>query len=174
MRPLISTFVLTFVLLTMVAGVAVYDRIYADVRPSMQVNVDKAAPREVDDTVQQAVTRDYASAWQALASALANNNVAALNDNFTGFALDKMTQRIKDQQHAGIKTRMTDRGHKVDAIFYSPEGSSIELHDTATIDTEILDGNTVIHTDRAQVHYYAVLTGAEDRWKVRVLESGRE
>lgn len=173
MRPLISTFTLTLTLLTMVAGVALFDRIYADTRPAIHVNVDKAVPHDVDDTVQQAVNRDYSSAWQALASALANNNPTALNDNFVGFALDKLTQRVKDQQRTGIKTRLIDRGHKVDAIFYSPEGSSIELYDTATIDTEIFDGDTVIHTDRAQVHYYAVMTGAEDRWKVRVLESGR-
>jgi hypothetical protein len=35
----------------------------------------------------------------------------------------------------------------------------------------VLDGGTVIHSDQAQIHYYAVMTGAEDRWKVRVLES---
>ena len=173
MKSLISAFALTLALLMMAGIVAVFDRIYADTKPSVQVNVDHAVPREVDETVQQAVTRDYSSAWQALASALADNNPAALNDNFVGFALDKLTQRVKDQQHAGLKTRLVDRGHTVDAIFYSPEGSAIELHDTASIDTEILDGDTVIHTDHDQVHFYAVMTGAEDRWKVRVLESGR-
>jgi hypothetical protein len=172
-RPLISTFTLTLALLMVVGGVAVFDRIYADSRPQLQVNVDHAVPHAVDDTVQQAVSRDYSAAWQAMAAALTENNPAALNDNFVGFALDKLTQRVKDQQHAGVKTRMIDRGHKVEAIFYSPEGSAIELHDTATVDTEVLDGDTVIHTDHAQVHYYAVMTGAEDRWKVRVLESGR-
>jgi hypothetical protein len=173
-RPLISTFTLTLALLFMVGAVAVFDRTYADSKPLVQINVDHAAPHEVDDTIQQAVSRDYSSAWQAMASALAENNPAALNDNFVGFALDKLTQRVKDQQHAGVKTRLVDRGHKVDAIFYSPDASAIELHDTATVDTEILDGDTVIHTDHAQIHFYAVMTGAEDRWKVRVLESGKE
>jgi hypothetical protein len=152
MRSLISSFTLTLALLMMAAGVAVYDRIYADAKPSVQINVDKAVPHEVDEAVQQAVSRDYSSAWHAMASALAANNPAALNDNFVGFALDKLTQRVKDQQHAGVKVRLIDRGHKVDAIFYSPEGSSIELHDTATLDTEVLDGDTVIHSDRSQVH----------------------
>jgi hypothetical protein len=32
----------------------------------------------------------------------------------------------------------------------------------------------VIYSDHAQVHYYAVMTGAEDRWKVRVLESAEK
>jgi len=174
MRPLISTFTLTLTLLAAVAVVDVFDRAHADVKPGVTINVDHAVPRDVDENVQQSVTRDYTAAWQALESALANNNAHALNDNFVGFALDKLTHRIKDQQQTGIKTRLVDRGHKVDAIFYSPEGSSIELHDIATFDTEILDGDTVIHSDRSQVHTYAVLTGAEDRWKVRILESGRD
>jgi hypothetical protein len=173
MRSLISTFTLILTLLAAVGVVSVIDRVHADAKPAVSINVDHAVPREVDETVQQAVTRDYTAAWQALASALANNNTRALKDNFVGFAFDKLTQRIKDQQQTGIKTRVVDRGHKVDAIFYSPEGSSIELYDTATFDSEILYGDTVIHSDRSQVHYYAVLTGAEDRWKVRILESGK-
>ena len=89
-----------------------------------------------------------------------------------GFALDKLTQRVKDQKQNGLTTRIVDRGHKVKAIFYSPDGAAIELKDTASIETQVLDGGTVIHSDQAQIHYYAVMTGAEDRWKVRVLESG--
>jgi hypothetical protein len=146
--------------------------VHADAKPAVQLNVDQSAPREVDDLVQQAIARDYASAWQALASALSSNNPGALNDNFVGFAQDKLTHRIQDQQQAGLKTRIVDRGHKVDAIFYSTDGAAIELRDTATLETEILEGNTVIHSDRAQVHFYVVMTGAEDRWKVRVMESG--
>jgi hypothetical protein len=61
----------------------------------------------------------------------------------------------------------------VEAVFYSSEGAAIELRDTATLDTQILDGDTVIHSDHAQIHYYAIMTGAEDRWKVRVLETGQ-
>lgn len=147
------------------------DTVQADVKPSVQLNVDQATPREVDDTVQQAIARDYSSAWQALAVALKNNNPAALNDNFIGFAQEKLTHRIQGQQQAGLKTRIVDRGHKVDAIFYSTDGAAIELRDTATLDTEILEGNIVLHSDRSQVHFYVVMTGAEDRWKVRVLES---
>lgn len=145
--------------------------VQADAKPSVQLNVDQATPREVDDTVQQAIARDYALAWQALGSALKSNNPASLNDNFVGFAQQKLIHRIQDQQQAGLKTRIVDRGHKVDAVFYSTDGAAIELRDTATLDTEILEGNTVLHSDRAQVHFYVVMTGAEDRWKVRVLES---
>jgi hypothetical protein len=125
----------------------------------------------VDEGVQQAIARDYSAAWQALGAAVATNDAGALNENFVGLALDKFTQRIRDQQAHGLKTRILDRGHKVEAVFYSIDGSAIELKDTATMETQILEGNTVIHTDSAQVQYYVVMTGAEDHWKVRVLES---
>ena len=156
------------------AGVAFHEGTKADSKPAVELRVDQAVPREVNETVQQALVRDYSAAWQALAVALADNNAAALNDNFIGFAQDQLARRVRDQQQTGLRTRIVDRGHKVEAIFYSSEGAAIELRDTATIDTQILDGNTVIHSDHAQIHYYAIMTGAEDRWKVRVLESGRE
>lgn len=146
-------------------------RIFADTKPLVQLNVASTAPRAVEDSTQQAIVRDYSAAWQGMSNALANNSTAPLNDNFTGYALDKLTARVKEQALSGLHTRLVDHGHKVDAVFYSPDGSAIELKDTATLETQVLDGNTVIHSDQSQVHYYAIMTGAEDRWKVRVLES---
>ena len=146
-------------------------RVFADAKPNVQLNTDNTGPRQVEPSTQKAIVRDYSSAWQAINTALTNNNPGPLNDNFVGFALDKLTRRVKDQQHAGIRTRIVDHGHKVDAIFYSRDGSSMQLRDTASIETQVLDGDTVIHSDQAQVQYIAVMTGAEDRWKVRVLES---
>jgi hypothetical protein len=143
----------------------------ADAKPSVQLNTDKVQPRTVEETTQAAIQRDYSSAWQAINTALANNSTAPLNENFTGFALEKLTQRIKDQRSTGLRTKILDHGHHVDAIFYSRDGSAIELHDTASIETQVLDGDTVLHSDNAQIHYLAVMTGAADRWQVRVLES---
>jgi hypothetical protein len=166
--------------LTLGVGIAIsgavplLEHIFADTKPAVQLNVKNAQPREVEDVTQNAIVRDYTLAWQAIGTSLANNTLQPLNDNFAGFALDKFTQRVKDQKQNGLKTRIIDHGHKVDAIFYSPDGAAIELKDTASIETQILDGSTVIHSDQAQIHYYAVMTGAEDRWKVRVLESTAE
>lgn len=148
-------------------------RIFADTKPAVQFNASNAQPRQVEDNTQQAVIRDYSAAWKGLSTALANNSLAPLRENFTGFALDKLTQRLHGQQANGLTTRIIDHGHKVDAVFYSPDGSAIELKDTANIETQVLDEGNIIHSDEAQVHYYAVLTGAEDRWKVRVLESAK-
>lgn len=146
----------------------------ADSKPVVHLNAANAAPRQLEDTTEKAIARDYGAAWQALEQALAGNSTAPLNDNFIGYALEKLNRRVKDQKAAGITTRIVDRGHNVEAIFYSPDGSAMELKDTATLETQVLEGGAVIYSDQAQVHYYAVMTGAEDRWKVRALQSARE
>ena len=143
----------------------------ADVKPNVQLKVANVEPRPVEDTTERAILRDYTAAWQAILTALDNNSTTPLNDNFTGFALDKLRQRIKDQRSTGLTTRMIDHGHHVDAIFYSSDGSAVELRDTASIETQVLEGGTVLHSDTAQVQYLAILTSAADRWQVRVLES---
>src|SRR5437016_8666199 len=159
------------VALAISGAVPLFMRALADTKPSVQLNSDNAQPRQLEESTQKAIVRDYSAAWQAINAALANNSPAPLNDYFAGFALDKLTQSVKDQQHHGIKTRIIDHGYQVDAIFYSRDGSSIQLRDTASIETQVLDGEAVIHSDQAQIQYLAVMTGAEDRWKVRVLES---
>jgi hypothetical protein len=159
------------VLLAISGTVPLLKHILADTKPTVQLEVKNAQPREVEDVTQNAIVRDYTLAWQAISTALANNTLQPLNDNFAGFALDKLTQRVKDQKQNGLTTRIIDHGHKVDAIFYSQDGAAIELKDTASIETQVLDGGTVVHSDQAQLQYYAVMTGAEDRWKVRVLQS---
>src|SRR5262245_57149001 len=97
--------------LLLLYGIPVLRQIFADSKPAVQLNVDQAAPRQVDEGVQQAIARDYAAAWQALASAVDTNNSGVLNENFVGLALDKLAQRIRDQRSLGLKTRILDRGH---------------------------------------------------------------
>jgi hypothetical protein len=164
----------TGVVLAVSGAVPLLKRILADTKPSVQLNVKNAQPRELEEVTQNAILRDYTLAWQAIGTSLANNTLPPLNENFSGFALDKLTQRVKDQKQNGLSTRIIDHGHKVEAIFYSPDGSAVELKDTASIETQVLDGGTIIHSDQAQIQYYAVMTGAEDRWKVRVLQSAAQ
>jgi len=153
-----------------VLGIAVLLTASAASKPDIVLRVDQASPREVEEPTQRAVLRDYTTAWEAMNVALANNTLSPLNDNFAGFALEALTQRVKDQEASSLKTRIIDHGHKVDAIFYSRDGSAIQLRDTATLETQILDGNTILHSDESQVQYIAIMTGAEARWKVRVLQ----
>ena len=107
------------------------NHVLAATHPEITLNVQDATPRQVEDTTQRAVARDYAAAWQALASALDQNRPDLLAGNFIGTANEKLAQTIRQQRKAGLHQRFVDKGHQVNAIFYSPEGSAIELQDTA-------------------------------------------
>src|SRR3979411_2763684 len=82
--------------------VPLLERIFADSKPSVQLNVKSAQPREVEEVTQNAIVRDYTLAWQAIGASLASNTLQPLNENFAGFALDKLTQRVKDQKQNGL------------------------------------------------------------------------
>jgi hypothetical protein len=137
----------------------------------VELNASGAQPRQLEDTTQAAIVRDYGQAWKTMETALSHNNSAPLDDFFAGYALDNLKQRVNEQKHAGVTTRYVDRGHKLDAVFYSPEGSTIELHDTAQLEVQTLLNGDVIHSEPATVHYVTLMTAAEDHWKVRVLQA---
>jgi hypothetical protein len=139
--------------------------------PSMTVSVEHSAPRQVEDTTQKAIARDYASAWQAMANALDQNRTDLLGASFVGAAHDKLAAGIEQQQKTGIHQRLVDKGHHIDVVFYSHEGSAIELHDTVQVEQQLVDGTKVISSENATVHYVALLTAAENSWKVRLLEA---
>jgi Cu/Ag efflux pump CusA len=144
---------------------------YAAAPPSVSLDVRNAGPRQVEDTTERAVSRDYAVAWQAMAEALKQNRTDVLGANFIGNANEKLVATIEDQRKNGLHQEIVDRGHQVDAIFYSPEGSAMELHDTAQVQLQLMDGNKVVHSQDATIHYVVLLTAAENSWKVRVLEA---
>ncbi len=106
-----------------------------------------------------------------MAEALDQNRPDVLDLNFTGTANDKLTATIAEQRKSGLHQRIVDKGHTVDAVFYSPEGSAMELHDTAQVQLQLMDGDKVIHSEEATLHYVVLLTAAENSWKVRVLEA---
>ena len=127
--------------------------------PAIAINVEHATPREIEDTTQKALARDYATAWQTMTEALDQNRADLLSANFLGTADDKLTATIQQQTKAGLHQHITDQGHTVDAVFYSPEGSAIELHDTAHLQIDVMDGSKVVHTENATVHYVALADG---------------
>ena len=86
-------------------------------------------------------------------------------------AQEKLVATIDGQRKNGLHQEIVDRGHTVDAVFYSPEGSAMELHDTAQVQLQLMDGTKVIHSEDATVRYVVLLTAAENSWKVRVLEA---
>ena len=53
----------TIVLLGALAGAAFLPPAAAGSKPAVQLNVERAVPRDVDDAVHQAIVRDYSAAW---------------------------------------------------------------------------------------------------------------
>src|SRR5581483_710062 len=96
---------------------------------------------------------------------------SVLDSYFAGTALEKLKQKVTAQQKSGLHTRYIDHGHSVQATFYSPDGGAIQVNDTAKLQIQILDGQTVIHDENVTLHYVALMTPAADRWDVRLLES---
>jgi hypothetical protein len=139
--------------------------------PRVQLNIDNVSPRPIEDLTSKSVPRDYALAWQTLAEALASNKTSLLDAYFTGLAKQDFTQRINSQIKSGLQTRYTDRGHNLEALFYSPAGDVMELRDQAQFDVQVLDGGKVIYEEPVNAQFMVLMTPGADRWLVRQLQA---
>lgn len=144
---------------------------YAAETPNITLSVANVGPRQVEEPTQNAIVRDYGRAWAAMARAMEENNPSALGEIWVGNAKEKLLASIDAQKNAGMTSRIVDRGHKLQAVFYSAEGSALQLRDTATVETQVLDGNNVVATDTATVNYIVLMTPAADGWQVRILQA---
>lgn len=138
---------------------------------NIKLDVSNAGPREFEEQTQKSIVRDYGRAWNTLETALAANNAAVLDQYFVGIAKDKLAQAVAEQQKSGVRVRYVDHAHALQAVFYSPEGSAIEVRDTAQLEVQVLDGDKVVHSEEITQPYLVLFTPAEDRWKVRLLET---
>ena len=142
----------------------------ADNGPAVTLKTDGAQPREVEDSTGKAIVRDYATAWKAIENGLGNDDVNALDAGLVGFARDQYAAAIDDQKKTDLKVRYTDKGHQVEAVFYSPDGSAMQLRDTAKLTREVLDGDKVLSHDEITAHYFAIMAVTDDHWKLRSIE----
>jgi hypothetical protein len=138
---------------------------------SVSIDASHAQPRQVEEATVAVLQRDYGLAWRTMAKALEENRPELLNAAFVGIAKDKLTQAISNQASNGLRRRYIDRGHTVRVVFYSIDGSAIEMHDTARIEIQLLDGDKVVHSEKATMFYVALMSPAENSWKVRALQS---
>jgi hypothetical protein len=141
-----------------------------DELPRVELNADNIGPRPIEDLTSKSIPRDYALAWQTMEQAVAENNAGVLDAYFTGLAKQDLTQRVNSQIQSGIHTRYTDRGHKLDAVFYSPAGDAMELRDHAQFDIQFLDGDKVIYDEPVTAEYMVLMTPGADRWLVRQIQ----
>jgi len=139
--------------------------------PRVELNADNLGPRVIEDLTSKSVPRDYGLAWQTMGQALEENRPGLLDGYFTGLAKQGLTERVNSQLKSGLQTRITDRGHHLDAIFYSPGGDVMQLRDRAQVDVQVLDGGKVIYEAPENLEYTVLMTPGADRWLVRELQA---
>lgn len=142
----------------------------AETSPQVTLNASKVNPREVETLTQRSIIRDYKFAWTNFDLAMESNSAVPLNGLFVGDANARLNAAVSSQKNNGLSSRYLNQSHKLEAVFYAPEGDVLELHDTAEYDLEILDGNKTIHSEHAIVHYIVLMTPGADRWVIRHLQ----
>ncbi len=138
---------------------------------NVDMNVRHAGPRAVEALTERGILRDYRIAWISLAHALEFNAADALSGPFVSTARDTLMSDVSSQQRFGLSTRYLNQNHKVEAVYYAPEGDVIELHDEADYQLQILDGGKIIHDEHVVMHYVVLMTPAADHWVVRQLQA---
>ncbi len=143
----------------------------ADAAVHVQINVAKAAPRAIESLTEQRVVRDYRLAWTSIAQAVEFNTADPLEGPFAGEAKHQLVETVNQQQHSGVSQRYADQNHKLEAVFYAPEGDVIELRDTAEYQHQIVDGGKIIHDEHVVMHFVVLMTPGADRWVIRQLQA---
>ena len=143
----------------------------ADSSTKVQVDVSKAGPRAVEGQTEQVILRDYRAAWTSLAQALEFNTLDPLEGPFVSTAKKCLSDSVTSQRSSGLSSRYSDQSHKLEAVFYAPEGDVIELHDTAEYQLQVSDGGKSIQDQHMVVHYVVLMTPAADRWVIRQLQA---
>ena len=170
LKPPSSRVALAIATFALLLGSALYT-FAADPAVQVQFDAKHAGPRVVEDLTERAILRDYRFAWTSMAQALEFNTLDPLEGPFAGDARQWLRDTVVGQQHSGLNQRYANQNHKLEAVFYAPEGDVMELHDTAEYQLQISDGAKVIHDEQVVVHYVVLMTPAADRWVIRQLQA---
>jgi hypothetical protein len=138
--------------------------------PEVHLDADGLTPRPIEQLTGTTIARHYALAWRDLAGALESSRTEGLSEEFIGFAKDRFMQRIGEQKQTGVHVRIVDHGHRLKAVFYSTDGTAMQLLDEAQLEIQTFDGNKLIDTQSAPREYMVLMTPGADRWYIRDLE----
>jgi hypothetical protein len=138
--------------------------------PDVRLDADGLAPRSIEELTGTAIARCYASAWREMEVALESNEGQEVGEEFVGFAKNRLVKRVSEQQETGIHVRIVDHGHQLKAIFYSTDGSAMQLRDRAQLEIQTYDGNKLLDTQTVPHDFIVLMTPGADRWYVRDLE----
>ncbi len=143
----------------------------ADAVVQVQLDSKKASPRSVEGLTERGILRDYRFAWTSIAQALELNTLDPLEGPFTGEAKQILRDTVLSQQHSGLSRQYVNQNHRLEAVFYAPEGDVMELHDTAECELRISDGGKIIHDEHVVMHYVVLMTPGADRWVIRHMQA---
>jgi hypothetical protein len=138
--------------------------------PQVHLDADGLAPRPIEELTGTTIARHYALAWRDLAEALESDRSGRIDEEFVGFAKDRLVKRIIEQEQAGVHVRIVDHGHHLKAVFYSSDGTAMQLLDQAQLEIQTFDGNKLLDTQNAPRQYMVLMTPGADRWYIRDLE----
>jgi hypothetical protein len=136
---------------------------------AVELDISNAGPRRVEPQTEGRILADYRLAWADIALALNSNDPRPLQTVFTSAAKNWLDQAVISQRQAGITTRYSNQTHRLQAVFYAPEGDLIALHDTAEYDRQVLADGKVILEDHGVHRYVVLMTPGSDRWVIRQL-----
>lgn len=138
--------------------------------PSVELSITGVGPRQMEPTLQQSIPRDYVKAWQILSTALEVRDAKLLDQYWVGVAHDKFQRLIDDESRTGIQVHYRDISHKLQAVFYPSDGAALLLYDNVQLEMKVLRSSRIIHTQKTNKRYLILMTPAQDRWVVRVLQ----
>jgi hypothetical protein len=138
--------------------------------PEVHLDAAGLAPRPIEELTGTTIARYYALAWRDMAVALESGRTGGLGDEFVGFAKERLTRRVAEQNQVGMHVRIVDHGHHLKAIFYSTDGAAMQLRDQVELEIQTFDGDKLIDTQNAPREYMVLMTPGADRWYIRDLE----
>jgi hypothetical protein len=143
----------------------------ADTTVQVQLDTKQTEPRAMENLTERGILRDYRFAWISVAQGLESNSLAPLEGSFAGDAKQWLRETVLNQQHSGLGQRYAGQNHKLDVVFYAPEGDVMELHDTAEYQLQLLDGAKVIRDQHVIQHFVVLMTPGADHWVIRQLQA---
>jgi hypothetical protein len=138
--------------------------------PEVHLDANGLSPRPIEELTGTTIARHYALAWRDLALDLESDQADGLGDEFVGFAKDRLTQRINEQKQTGMHVRIVDHGHYLKAVFYSIDGTAMQLIDRVQLEIQTFDGDKLVNTQNSPHDYMVLITPGSDRWYVRDLQ----
>ena len=93
-----------------------------------------------------------------------------LDQYWVGVARDKFQRLIDDESRTGIQVRYRDISHNLQAVFYPSDGAALLLYDNVQLEMKVMRSKQVIRSQKMSARYLVLMTPAQDRWVVRVLQ----